>query len=261
MTQEVKGEVRRLLISGERGKAIAYLETAFNISFHHASLLVETLEREISPSVTEAVVPPPSQQTPATLDGSLKAEVMELLKTRRQSEAVRRVREKLNLGMKDALVLVGQVAREQNPNMVSFSPRGCLQVVARGLGIFLMVVSLLFLGIAAIIYFKQARSIASSDRVEGVVSEMKSLDTGESAPLLEFEWRGKKRSFESTFYSYPPDYEVGQRLFLFVNRDDPEDVTLDTFEDRWALIVGLSVPGGVFLLISIVILQFAKRKF
>jgi hypothetical protein len=90
---------------------------------------------------------------------------------------------------------------------------------------------------------------------------MRSNGTSASAPVVEFEWRGEKRSYQPNYYSSPPNYEVGQQVALFVNRDDPEDVTIDSFTDRWALIVGLSAPGAIVFAVSIVFLYFGKRKF
>jgi hypothetical protein len=157
--------------------------------------------------------------------------------------------------------MVEGVAREVNPNYVSFNAIGCLQLVAKGIGIFLIIVSFVLLAAAGIVYLIQSQSISNSDRVEGVVAEMRSGDAEAAAPVVEYEWKGKKRTYESTFYSSPPDYQVGQHVFLFVNREDPDDVTIDTFIDRWALIVGLAVPGAVILAISIVFLYFGRRKF
>jgi hypothetical protein len=163
--------------------------------------------------------------------------------------------------LKEALVMVEEVAKEANPNYVSFNLRGCLQIAAKGLGIFLLIVSVMFLAAGGIIYFLQEHSISNSDLVSGVVTEMKTIDTGGSAPVVAYEWNGEKRSYESNYYASPPDYEVGQRVSLYINRDEPDDIIVDTFVDRYALIVGLLVPGVVLLLISIVFLYFARRKF
>ena len=81
------------------------------------------------------------------------------------------------------------------------------------------------------------------------------------APVIEYEWKGKLRSHESHTYSSPPDYKVGEAVSLFVNREDTGDVIIDTFADRYALIVGLGFIGGVLCLISIVFLYFGRRKF
>ncbi|MEX1241285.1 MAG: DUF3592 domain-containing protein [Cyclobacteriaceae bacterium] len=259
MTGEIKDQVEKLLRAGERPRAIQYLQETFNISFEDAGNLVAALERETG--ITPDKVGAPVAPIATTIDGPLKTDVSELLKSGRKLQAVQVVRSNLHVGLREALLLVEEVAREVNPNYVSFNATGCIQLVAKGLGIFLMVVSIFFLAAAAIIYFFQSQSISKSDRVTGLVTEMKSMDTGESAPVVEYEWKGNKRSYQSTYYSSPPDYEVGQTVPLFVNREDPEEVTLDTFTDRWALIVGLAVPGAFLLLVSIVFLYFARRKF
>lgn len=261
MTGDVKDHVEKLLRAGERPRAIQYLQETFNISYEDADNLVEALERETGIKPDTVQTPIATTPAPTTIEGPLKTEVAKLLKTGRKLDAVQVVRKELRVGLREALVLVEEVAREVNPNYVSFNATGCLQLAAKGVGIFLMVVSVFFLAAAVIIYFFQSQSISKSDRVTGRVTEMKSMDTGESAPVVEYEWEGKKRSYESTYYSSPPDYEVGQTVPLFVNREDPEDITLDTFTDRWALIVGLAVIGGFLLLVSIVFLYFGRRKF
>jgi hypothetical protein len=259
MTGEIKEEVEKLLRAGERPEAVQYLQNTFNISSEDATTLVEAVERETGISAEQAETGTGPAAT--RIDGVLKTEVVELLKAGRKFDAVQVVRRNLHVGLREAVLRVEEVAREVNPNYHSFNATGCLQFVAKGFGIFLMIVSIFFMAAAAIIYFFQSQSIGKSDRVNGLVTEMKSLDTGESAPVVAYEWKGNKRSYESTYYSSPPDYEVGQTVPLFVNREDPEDITLDTFSDRWALIVGLAVPGAFLLVVSIVFLYFGRRKF
>lgn len=259
MTGEVKDEVERLLRAGDRPGAVQYLQATFNVSVEEASILIEALERE------EGIAPANDQSSVVTagtrLDGPLKSRVAALLTVGRKMEAIKLVRKELHIGLREALSMVEEVAREINPNYVSVDATGCLRMVAKGLGVFLMTVSLMFLAAGGVFYFLQYQSISNSDKVSGVVTEMKLLDTGESAPVVEYEWKGSKRSYESTYYASPPDYQVGQKLDLYVNRDDPEDITLDTFADRYAIIVGLSVPGALLLVVSIVFLYFGRRKF
>lgn len=258
MTGEAKQEVERLLRLGERDRAIQYLDETFNVSRQDAHILVETLEREMG-LIPENRSTPPTNTT--TLDGALKTAVAELLTKGRKLEAVKLVRKDLNLALQEALVMVEEVAKEVNPNYVSFNIAGCFQMVAKGLGVFLMIVSVMMLVAAGLIYFFQAQSIGNSEYVTGVVTEMKALETGETAPVVRYEWNGNNRTYESTYYSSPPDYYVGQSVSLYVNRDDQDDIILDTFSDRYALIVGLAVPGVVFLVVSIVLLYFGRRKF
>ena len=259
MTNEIKAEVQELLRAGNRLKAIEYLKDCYNISIPDATILVDALERETA--IADENIRGSQTTTTTTLDGTLKFEVAELLKTGRKLQAVQHVRARLQLGLREALGMVEEVAREVTPGYTSFNIAGCLQTVAKGIGYFVMVVALMFLAAAVITYFVQERSINTSDRVTGLVNEMRFLDTGESAPVVLFEWQGEKHLYQSTHYSNPPDYAVGQAVSVFVNRDDPEDVTLDTFSDRWSLIVGFGIIGSGLMLISIVFLYFGRRKF
>jgi hypothetical protein len=253
MTEEARDEVERMLRLNERQQALDYLKTSFRISDAEAILLVETLEREME--IKPAATPPSDNDT-------LQGEVAELLRAGRQTEALNRVRQQKNLSLREALIYIAEAVRQHHPSSVgSTYPGGCLRSVAKGVAIVIMIGSLLFIAGAVIIYFIQENAIGNSDRIEAVVTQMKALESGETAPVVEFEWNGKKRSYESTFYSSPPDHQEGEHMFVFVNRENPEKVVLDTFGDRWALIVGLAVPGASFLMISIVILYFTRRKF
>src|SRR5688572_8079853 len=141
MTQDIKEEVEKILRSGDRDRAIRYLRDSFSISLQEATVLVEALEREQGIIVAQ----PTPQQDPTARDGALKTEVARLLQDGRKMEAIKHVRAKLHVGLKEALVMVDEVARQVNPNYVSFNATGCLQSVARGFGIFLMIVSFMCL--------------------------------------------------------------------------------------------------------------------
>lgn len=195
-----------------------------------------------------------------------KQQVEAFLRANDRGGALQYLQDNFNVSLENAELLVTALERDTQGAAVthqgvSLNVGGCLQTVAKGMGVFFMLAGLMFLAAAGIVYFIQSRSINNSDRLKGLVTEMKSIDQGASAPVITYEWRGRKRSYESTFYSSPPDYHVGQEVFLFVNRDDEEDVTIDTFTDRWALIVGLLVLGGLLILISIVFFYFGRRKF
>ena len=102
MNHGVKEKTKALLRSGERQKAIAYLQHTFNIEPAEATLLVETLEREDAMGVPDKVKDgtgvQPGQSAAGKLPEPLKTEVRDLLKARRQSEALRRVRDELPPG-------------------------------------------------------------------------------------------------------------------------------------------------------------------
>ena len=261
LTSEAKQEAEKLLRSGDRQGALEYLTSTFNVSSGDARVLLEALEQEI---ILRQGASAASPAAPADGNAKMKLVIGQFLEQGRKLEAVKYVRHVMNLDLREALTTVDKVGNEINPqygatNIAGIS--GCLRVVAKGLGAFLLFVSLLFLAAAGIIYYFQLKSVSQSDRVSGKVTEMKSLDSDATAPVIEYEWKGKLRSHESHTYSSPPDYKVGEAVSLFVNREDTGDVIIDTFADRYALIVGLGFIGGVLCLISIVFLYFGRRKF
>jgi ribosomal protein L7/L12 len=259
MTVEARQEVEKLLRAGERNRAIQYLNNTFNISLQDSELLVAALEQQLSLNAESIASTQSTQET--TLGGNLKAEVSDLLQKGRKLDAVKSVRQQLHVGLKEALTMVEEVAREMNPNYVAFNPAGCLRTVAKAIGIFLMVVALMFLSGAAIAYFFQDQSIKKSDLVQGEITEMKYLETGESAPVITYDWNGKTQSYESNYYTSPPDFKPGQAVSLYINREEPGEVIINSFSDRYAVIVGLGIIGGVLLAVSIVFIYFARRKF
>jgi ribosomal protein L7/L12 len=261
LTSEAKQETLRLLRSGDRPAAVDYLSGAFNISSDEAGVLLEALEQEIKLQQGASAASPVA---PEAGGAKMKLVIGQFLAQGRKLEAVKYVRHAMNLDLREALTTVDKVGKEINPQYAPTSIAGltgCLRVVAKGLGAFLLLVSLLFLVAAGIVYYFQLKSIRQSDRVAGKVTEMKSLDSDATAPVIEYEWKGEQRLHESHTYSSPPDYEVGQTVSIFVNRENAGDVIIDTFADRYALIVGLGFIGGVLFLISIVFLYFGRRKF
>jgi ribosomal protein L7/L12 len=259
MTVEARQEVEKLLFAGDRMRAIQYLNNTFDVTLPDAELLVAALERELNVQAQNKAGTPWPTET--TLGGPLKSKVTELLQKGRKSEAVNAVRKNLHVGLKEALMMVEEVAREANPNYVSFNVTGCFQTVAKGIGIFLLIVALMFLAGAAVTYFLQLQSINKSDLVTGEVTELKYLAGGESAPVITYQWQGKAQSYQSNYYSSPPDFQPGQTVSLYVNREEPHGIIIESFGDRYAVIVGLAIIGTVLLAISIVFIHFGRRKF
>jgi ribosomal protein L7/L12 len=259
MTSEAKQEVEKLLHDGQKSQAVQYLSNTFQVSLDDARMLVETLEMEIAARTPVASTTQFNSGT--TLDGPVKQEVIRLLEQRQKIEAVKYVKNHLRTGLKEALLWVEEVARETDPNYSAFNATGCVRGFIKAIGVFLAFVALMFFIGTAVIYYFQERSVSRSDLVEGKVTEVQYLEEGQAAPVISFQWKGKQRSYASNTYSDPPDYRVGQAIPIYVNREEPDDVLINTFEDRYALLVGLGVIGAVFGGFAIVCLYFARAKF
>ena len=110
-------------------------------------------------------------------------------------------------------------------------------------------VGLLLMGVSALLYYQQSDSIRKSDPAKGRVVRLQSGNGSGSAPVVEYTWRGNTYVYVSDTYSSPPAYAIGEVVPIYVRRDNPGDIIIDTFLDRYFLI---TIFGGMgFLFVSI----------
>lgn len=261
ITTEAKNEVQRLLRLHRKIEAIKYLRDTFSVSLQESKILVEAVEKELL--TTNSTIPSTSAERSfsTTLDGPLKAQVISLLLENKKIEAVKIVKTELSTRLKEALVLVEKVDKEINPNYRSVNlGTGCL---GGGFKVFTLIfgsIGLLLIGIAGLVYYFQNQTIENSDTIQGVVVDFSAKSGGTVAPVIAYIWNGEKKLYYSSAYTNPPAYEMDERVYIFVNRSDPEDVVVDTFSDRW---LAITIVGGLgsFFLLFCALFMFAGRKF
>lgn len=122
------------------------------------------------------------------------------------------------------------------------------------------VVGAVFLAIAGFTFYSQLQFIENSTLISGRVIRMAVNSEGLSAPVIEYEWDGKKWLYASSTYSKPPAYEAGEEVPVYVNRDNPGQVVIDTFSDRWFLITVFGVLGGIFAGIAAIVAWLTIRR-
>jgi ribosomal protein L7/L12 len=249
-TQEANQEVQQLLAEGKKQHAVEYLRDTFQISEDEANALVNALENEyqaLKPSST-------------TLSGNIKIKVVEFLNANKKMEAIRHVREQTGTQLKAALELVEEVEKEINPN---FKPAGgCVGGVFKLVSIFFFGVSFLLLVGAGLSYYLEEESIKKSDLIKGRVVSLTPSDhdgTETYAPVVRYVWHEKERTYQSNMYSYPPAYDVGEEVELYVNREDPENVYINSFSDRWLVVTILGGIGSVFLVIAVILTVIGRK--
>jgi len=70
---------------------------------------------------------------------------------------------------------------------------------------------------------------------------------GSYRPVVEYrDSEGRTRTYHSSTGSNPPNYEVGERVTIIYQRDNPTRAVIDGFFDRWFLPVFLFGFGGIF---------------
>lgn len=104
-------------------------------------------------------------------------------------------------------------------------------------------VSFLLLAIAALLFYFDQRAANRYMKVEGVVLRNQ-FNNGMARPVISYSWEGKELIYAGNTYTNPPAFERGERVELFVNPADPEDVYVNSFTGRFLAMV---IVGGIGL--------------
>lgn len=253
ITREAIDEVENLLQKGEKLGAIKHLKDTYGLSLQESKVLVETLDAKMKGSaVPEHPNPHPE------LQGESREKVRSFLEEGNKIAAIKYVKETLNLSLKSAREFVDQTEKGLDvptlkPSVPMKAAAGVVTFIFAGLGI-------VFVVIAAGMFFNQTKSIANSDRVTGKVIRLKTQSGGGgTAPVIEYEWNGQMWMHASTVYTSPAAYAIDEEVPLFVNREDPADITLDTFVDRWVGIMIFGFLGIMFVLIPLLVYYLITR--
>lgn len=68
-----------------------------------------------------------------------------------------------------------------------------------------------------------------------------------ASPVIVYQWQGNKKVFQSHIWSRPAEFDVGEKVMLFVNPDDPSEVVIDSFIGRFFITLITGGLGIVFL--------------
>lgn len=255
ITQQAIKEVEQFLQNGEKLNAVRHLKENYNFSLEESKILVDTLEGKM----TSAPGKPYHYVRSAVLEGEPHARVEELLKSGKKFEAIRYVKETFGLRLKPAKVMVENLEKDLGlrvqgtPTFIK-GPVGWIALIFGGLG-------MVFVIVAGAIFIHQWQSIGKSERITGKVTRLQSeAGRSGSSPVIAYEWNGQTWLHASNVYTSPPAYAVGEEVALFVNREDPTDVILDSFVDRWLLIMIFGILGGTFVVIPALGYFLATRQ-
>lgn len=247
MSREAIKEVERFLREGRKIAAIKYLQDSHRLSLNQAKILVNALEPKTEISESINISP----------DEVLKADLKALLESGKKIEAIKKAKDTLGLRLPGAKVWVEDIEREMNSRgrPVTTDGRNSTNILLwsfTGVG-------LLMMGIATYVYYNQSRFIQHSDVTKGKVVSLQNNDEDMSAPVIEYEWRGEKRVYTSSTYTSPPAFTVNEEVPVYVNRQNPDDILVDTFSERWLLTFILGCIGSLFVGIPLLIIYFSPR--
>jgi ribosomal protein L7/L12 len=239
LTTEIKLEVQRMIREGRKSDAIQFLSQRLNIPYAQAQTLGDAAEIELTLQQGSEIIPGNNTHRSAELSMEIKT----LLREGKKIDAVKLVREREKVSLKEALSRVEAIESLINPNFKptafgdsSKNPFNLFGKIFAGVGVLITAIALL------IFYLKQD-TVSRSEIREGYVIDLE-YSGNSTAPRIEYEWNGSKRIFTSSVYTHPPAYEVGERVELFVNVKDPADVVINSFTGRWLAVI---IVGGIGL--------------
>jgi hypothetical protein len=192
-------------------------------------------------------------------------QVRSLLQAGKRSEAVTYLAQRLKVSESDAERLVQAVEHElmveghQQVQAITDAGkgiRGCVSIIFKfmsfGFGFFA------FSFVAAAIGIYLIFNVPNAVPREGTIVELQAGANG-TAPVVQFEWNGELRIYKSTTYSTTTNYTIGQTVNLLVNSEKPEEAVIDSFEERWLMIVVVGGMGIFFLILTFVFLAIGKK--
>jgi hypothetical protein len=200
----------------------------------------------------------------------IKEELISLVYAGRKEEAIKRLQllhgatreeaeQLLKLAVKESSSPIDFFKRAAKAGTSHLSKeKGCKQsiygMIAYGFGFF----GIPLLLAASGIFIYQLYFISNSTRVIGVVSEVPDDASTQYRSVISYPVNGKTYSTQSTVTSSAPQYYVNDPVPLFVNNENPSDVMIDNFLERWMILTIIGCPGILFTLMMMVFLRKSR---
>ena len=201
----------------------------------------------------------------------IKEKVSQLLREGNRNEALVYLQNELKISHENAERLIHALEKE-NPGELVIKPMitkraadfkissgGCVALVLKGVMVFFGLITLTLFGFSILVYFYYESLTKDAVTVQGTVIEFRYNDEGLSAPVIEYEWNGETRQYVSVMYSNPPDYQLNEQVTLFINPENPDEILIDSFSERYLISIILAGVGTLFLVFTL-ILHFVTKK-
>lgn len=196
-----------------------------------------------------------------TLTPEQKEHVIELIEMGDQLDAVRYLQETLNITTDQALLLAEKLEEETETelekefNSMQDEMRRNPDVnVGKLVGGIFMSLGVIMLAIAAYFivsnYKFSERAITVKGKVVNYDSYLSRDDDGGSTtmytPTFEYEFQGKNYTHKSTTSTSSKDYEINELVDVLVDPEEPTEILIDSFWEKWFVSVLLGFLGTLF---------------
>lgn len=243
LNDQIKAKVKDFIAKGQKIEAIKYLRENYPLSLSEAKNWIDYLSGE---ATVEPGAVLPQAKSPLTAVASEK--VKSLVRVGKQLQAIKFLRDEYQLSLVQAKELVDTATNESGVKPAfTFVNQGVIAYyIFAGIGT-------VFLIVAAYLYWQDYTITHDSIIVSGKVIELQygSADRESGAiPVVWYQWKGQPKLYYGTIYSNPPAVEVGDKVDLIVSRNNPDQVTLNIFSERYLFMIVFGFLGLIFALIG-----------
>jgi hypothetical protein len=193
-----------------------------------------------------------------TLTPEQKEHAIDLIEMGEKLEAVRYFQEVLSIDAEQALLLAEKLEHELEPDMQEFQQKHeemkrSGAKVGRLVGLIFMSIGMVMLAVVCYLLYDHQQFEKNAVNVKGTVVEFQSYissndnsSTTMYTPVFEYTYKGKKYTYVSTTSSNVKEYEVGESLDILVDPENPAEVLVNSFMEKWFLPLLLGFMGTLF---------------
>jgi hypothetical protein len=191
-----------------------------------------------------------------------------LLYQGKRQEAILLFREQLEISEDDAQNLVTSLEREVGkPGLAaehmkksaSLFFRGFAPFMLKSLGYTFGFFGLMTLAVAGYAYYVSNHFAGKALKLEGTVVNFRYDDDGSLAPVVEYQLDKAIITCDAEFYSSTPGYEVGDKVVMLINPDDPKEAVIDSFSERYATSITIGMVGAFFTGLAVYMFRAANK--
>lgn len=195
-----------------------------------------------------------------------KQAIIELLQKGKRNEAKIYVERQFEVSSQQAELLIQALEKElsQAPGQLTALPKqsvGCFLKILQTVKTVAAVFSIILMLVTFLSWYFNNNFAHKAIRVTGTVTELVPQDSGSAgmAPVVEYTFNGEIKLYRSQVFSQPPAYKLGEEVPLLINPDNPDDVVIDNFSERYftTFIFGLF---SIFPLFAAIALHFFIRN-
>lgn len=208
-----------------------------------------------------------------------KKHAIKLIKMGEKPEAVRYFQQVLAIDAEQALLLTEKMEKEVEPkfNLQEFHQKyeemkRTAPNITRPAGLIFMCLGIVLLAYVFYLRYAYQQFEETAVTVKGTVvdfqSEITEHDRGRMGtyttitytPVFEYVYEGKKYTYVSTSSSKEKEYEVGERFDILVNPENPANVLVHSFMEKWSTPAWLGFLGTLFTGLGYVLFAVLKKR-